>query len=117
MTKDLSVAVLIERKTPYKAPNRGDNAMAMEDELRSELAQALAEKMAPADADFDESGCVGEMKKLYASGCAKHEMFKKVQDEYGCDKGKFKNYLFHTAVKQIPLGSMDSIFLTKYFPE
>ena len=55
---------------------------------------------------------VGEMKKLYASGCAKHEMFKKVQDEYGCDKGKSQNYLPHTAVKQ--LGSM-SRFPDKYF--
>jgi hypothetical protein len=89
MTKDLSGGIDRE-KNQYKAANRGDNAMAMEDELRSELAKALAEKMAPADADFDESGCVGEMKKLYASGCAKHEMFKKVQDEYGCDKGKFE---------------------------
>ena len=89
MTKDLSGGINRE-KNQYKAANRGDNAMAMEDELRSELAKALAEKMAPADADFDESGCVGEMKKLYASGCAKHEMFKKVQDEYGCDKGKFE---------------------------
>ena len=29
------------------------------------------------DSDFDESGCVGEMKKLNASGCTKTEMFKK----------------------------------------
>ena len=49
----------------------------------------------PADADFDEPGRVGENEKTLRKG-AKHEMFKKVQDEYGCDKGKFQNYLPHT---------------------
>ena len=41
-------------------------------------------------AKFDEMGCKEEMKKLNASSCTKTEMFKKVQDGYGCDKGKFE---------------------------
>ena len=49
---------------------------------------------AKADAEakekFDESGCVKEMKKLYASGCAKNEMYKKLADGYGCSKSKFE---------------------------
>ena len=48
------------------------------------------------DGSFDESGCVGEMKKLKASGCAKHEMYNKVSEKYGCSKGKFeKLYASH----------------------
>tara|TARA_B100001248_G_scaffold126849_1_gene95076 strand:+ start:3942 stop:4898 length:957 start_codon:yes stop_codon:yes gene_type:complete len=42
------------------------------------------------DGAFDESGCVGEMKKLKASGCAKHEMYDKVAEKYGCSKGQFE---------------------------
>ena len=42
------------------------------------------------DGSFDESGCVGEMKKLKASGCSKTEMFQKVQDGYSCGKDKFE---------------------------
>ena len=42
------------------------------------------------DGSFDESGCVGEMKKLNASGCAKHEMYNKVAEKYGCSKGQFE---------------------------
>jgi len=42
------------------------------------------------DGSFDESGCVGEMKKLKASGCSKTEMFDKVAEKYGCGKGDFE---------------------------
>ena len=42
------------------------------------------------DNTFDEAGCVGEMKKLYASGCSKNEMLKKVKDKYGCGNDKFE---------------------------
>ncbi len=41
------------------------------------------------DNAFDEAGCVGEMKKLFASGCSKNEMLKKVKEKYGCGKDKF----------------------------
>ena len=56
------------------------------------ISEAPKEKKneAPKEKDFDEAGCVGEMKRLDASGCTKTEMFKKVQDGYGCDKGKFE---------------------------
>ena len=93
MTKDLSGGINREKKAYAKAQD-GDNAMAVE-ELQAALRDALMTKMSEAedkddkDAEFDEAGCVGEMKKLNASGCTKTEMFKKVQDGYGCDKGKF----------------------------
>lgn len=95
MTKDLSGGINREKKA-YAAAQDGDNAMAVE-ELQSALRDALMSKMAETDEvveaeedDFDESGCVGEMKKLMASGCSKTEMFQKVQDGYGCGKGKFE---------------------------
>lgn len=95
MTKDLSGGINREKKA-YAAAQAGDNAMAVE-ELQSALRDALMSKMAETDEvveaeedDFDESGCVGEMKKLMASGCTKTEMFQKVQDGYGCGKGKFE---------------------------
>lgn len=108
MTKDLSGGLNREKKA-YAAAQDGDNAMAVEcptdenmaiEELQSALRDALMTKMAETDEaeevteapkdKFDEMGCVGEMKKLNASGCTKTEMFKKVQDGYGCDKGKFE---------------------------
>ena len=47
-------------------------------------------------AKFDEMGCKKEMMKLNASGCAKHEMYNKVAEKYGCSKGKFeKLYASH----------------------
>ena len=94
MTKDLSGGINREKKAYAKAQD-GDNAMAVE-ELQAALRDALMTKMSEAedkddkDAAFEEAGCVGEMKKLNASGCTKTEMFKKVQDGYGCDKGKFE---------------------------
>ena len=94
MTKDLSGGINREKQAYAKAQD-GDNAMAVE-ELQAALRDALMTKMSEAedkddkDAEFDEAGCVGEMKKLNARGCTKTEMFKKVQDGYGCDKGKFE---------------------------
>lgn len=41
------------------------------------------------DETYDESACVETMKKLHASGCAKHEMFQKINSEYGCNKETF----------------------------
>ena len=42
------------------------------------------------DGSFDESGCVGEMKKLKASGCTKEEIKDKVTEKYGCSESKFE---------------------------
>ena len=42
------------------------------------------------DGSFDESGCVGEMKRLDASGCTKEEMKKKITAEYDVDDAKFE---------------------------
>jgi len=41
--------------------------------------------------EMDEGACVREMKKLYASNCAKNEMYNKVQEKYGCSKEKFES--------------------------
>lgn len=105
MTKDLSGGINREKKAYVKAQD-GDNAMAVE-ELQAALRDALMTKMAEGkeefkkagkdgDGSFDESGCVGEMKKLKASGCAKHEMYDKVAEKYGCGKSQFeKLYASH----------------------
>ena len=116
MTKDLSGGINREKKAYAKAQD-GDNAMAVE-ELQALPRDALMTKMSEAedkddkDAEFDEAGCVGEMKKLNASGCTKTEMFKKVQDGYGCDKGKFAKLFRHTAVSipPIPIGPRSYFF-------
>lgn len=68
-----------------KHASMGENA----DPYKSKLHAKLAEKK-EATEKFDESGCVKEMKKLYASGCAKNEMYKKLADGYGCSKSKFE---------------------------
>lgn len=39
---------------------------------------------------MDEKACVGEMKKLNASSCSKHEMYKRVSEKYGCSEAKFE---------------------------
>jgi len=41
--------------------------------------------------EMDEGACVREMKKLYASNCAKNEMYNKVHEKYGCSKEKFES--------------------------
>jgi len=47
-------------------------------------------------AKFDEMGCKKEMMKLNQSGCAKHEMYQKVGEKYGCSKANFeKLYASH----------------------
>tara|TARA_Y100000022_G_scaffold191432_1_gene192559 strand:+ start:134 stop:844 length:711 start_codon:yes stop_codon:yes gene_type:complete len=99
MTRDLSGGINREKQAYAKAQD-GDNAMAVE-ELQAALKDALINKMAEGkdefkktgkdgDGSFDESGCVGEMKKLKASGCAKHEMYDKVAEKYGCGKSQFE---------------------------
>ena len=42
------------------------------------------------EATMDEKSCVGEMKKLHASSCSKHEMYKRVSEKYGCSEAKFE---------------------------
>jgi len=41
--------------------------------------------------EMDEGACVREMKKLYASNCAKNEMYNKVHEKYGCSKEQFES--------------------------
>ncbi len=39
---------------------------------------------------MDEMGCANEMKKLYASGCTKEAMYKKINAQYNCGREKFE---------------------------
>ena len=102
MQNDLAGGLNRQKKS-YPKVAGGDNPMALEDEIKSELKSRLEAMMAvkdevteAKDKDFDESGCVGEMKKLNNSGCTKEEMKKKITAEYGCDGKKFeKLYAAH----------------------
>lgn len=55
--------------------------------------QAQADSMEKVKEDLDEgyneSACVGEMKKLHASACSKTEMYNKVSEKYGCSQAQF----------------------------
>lgn len=103
MQNDLAGGLNRQKKS-YPKVAGGDNPMALEDEIKSELKSRLEAMMAVKDEvteaedkkDFDESGCVGEMKKLNNSGCTKEEMKKKITAEYDCDSKKFeKLYASH----------------------
>jgi|TARA_S200000501_G_scaffold73582_1_gene65495 hypothetical protein len=102
MQNDLAGGLNRQKKS-YPKVAGGDNPMALEDEIKSELKSRLEAMMAvkdevteAEDKDFDESGCVGEMKKLNNSGCTKEEMKKKITAEYDCDSKKFeKLYASH----------------------
>jgi hypothetical protein len=69
------------------------------DEMKESISEAPFKKTGEkgdGSAKFDEMGCKKEMMKLNASGCAKHEMYNKVAEKYGCSKGKFeKLYASH----------------------
>ena len=102
MQNDLAGGLNRQKKS-YPKVAGGDNPMALEDEIKSELKSRLEAMMAvkdevteAEDKDFDESSCVGEMKKLNNSGCTKEDMKKKITAEYDCDSKKFeKLYAAH----------------------
>lgn len=90
MTKDLAGGLNKEKKS-YPKVAGGDNPMALEDKIKEELKAKFAEKFGEAKEDsFDEAGCKKEMKRLDASGCAKNEMYKKINAQYECGKEKFE---------------------------
>ena len=63
----------------------------MIDDCKKEMKESLEEAKL-----IVEAGCVGEMKKLYASGCTKEAMYKKINAEYNCGREKFeKLYAAH----------------------
>ena len=64
--------------------------MALEDEIKSELRSKLESMMSEDKKKKNESGCVGEMKRLDANGCTKEEMKKKITAEYDVDDAKFE---------------------------
>jgi hypothetical protein len=71
---------------------------AFEEEIQARVQAALEQKYvemmeAKADEDDDEEDdkkIGNEMKKLHASACSKTEMYGKMKEKYGCDKGKFE---------------------------
>ena len=46
--------------------------------------------------EFDEAGCMAEMKKLYASGCTKESMYSKLNAEYDCNRKQFEELYAHS---------------------
>ena len=111
MQNDLAGGLNRQKKS-YPKVAGGDNPMALEDEIKSELRSKLEsmmkEEATPVDDDDpryaddmhldknkkkkkkNESGCVGEMKRLDANGCTKEEMKKKITAEYDVDDAKFE---------------------------
>ena len=87
MQNDLAGGLNRQKKT-YPKVAGGDNPMALEDEIKSELRAKLESMMS--DKKKDESSCVGEMKRLDANGCTKEEMKKKITAEYDVDDAKFE---------------------------
>ena len=87
MQNDLAGGLNRQKKS-YPKVAGGDNPMALEDEIKSELRAKLESMMS--DKKKDESSCVGEMKRLDANGCTKEEMKKKITAEYDVDDAKFE---------------------------
>ena len=73
----------------------GDKKEPMKKAIKDKKAKKVGEAKEEAKL-IVEMGCVGEMKKLNASGCSKNEMYKKINAEYNCGKEKFeKLYASH----------------------
>ena len=89
MQNDLAGGLNRQKKT-YPKVAGGDNPMALEDEIKSELRARLEAVMSEEAKKKDESSCVGEMKRLDANGCTKEEMKKKITAEYDVDDAKFE---------------------------
>ena len=89
MQNDLAGGLNRQKKT-YPKVAGGDNPMALEDEIKSELRARLEAVMSEETKKKDESSCVGEMKRLDANGCTKEEMKKKITAEYDVDDAKFE---------------------------
>ena len=58
---------------------------AMIDDCQKEMKESLEEAKL-----IVEAGCVGEMKKLYASGCTKEAMYSQLNAEYNCNRKQFE---------------------------
>ena len=89
MQNDLAGGLNRQKKS-YPKVAGGDNPMALEDEIKSELRSKLESMMSEDKKKKNESGCVGEMKRLDANGCTKEEMKKKITAEYDVDDTKFE---------------------------
>lgn len=60
------------------------------DDTEVEVAEIEVAEEAAEIEEADDSECVAEMQKLYASKCSKNEMYNKVSEKYGCSKSKFE---------------------------
>ena len=89
MQNDLAGGLNRQKKS-YPKVAGGDNPMALEDEIKSELRSKLESMMSEDKKKKNESGCVGEMKRLDANGCTKEEMKKRITAEYDVDDAKFE---------------------------
>ena len=89
MQNDLAGGLNRQKKS-YPKVAGGDNPMALEDEIKSELRSKLESIMSEDKKKKNESGCVGEMKRLDANGCTKEEMKKRITAEYDVDDAKFE---------------------------
>ena len=89
MQNDLAGGLNRQKKS-YPKVAGGDNPMGLEDEIKSELRSKLESMMSEDKKKKNESGCVGEMKRLDANGCTKEEMKKKITAEYDVDDAKFE---------------------------
>lgn len=76
----------------YAADGKGKDDLSKDKKAKkvSEGAFKKAGDKGDGSAKFDEMGCKKEMMKLDASGCAKHEMYQKVGEKYGCSKANFE---------------------------
>ena len=87
MQNDLAGGLNRQKKS-YPKVAGGDNPMALEDEIKSELRSKLESMMSEDKKKKNE--CVGEMKRLDANGCTKEEMKKNITAEYDVDDAKFE---------------------------
>jgi len=91
----------------YPVTMKKDTAKAIADEVKPAVKKALAKASAPSEkgkkavtlpkapfkmdeGKMDEKSCVRDMKELYASNCAKMEMYGKMKERYGVTKPKFE---------------------------
>lgn len=58
--------------------------------IKTQKEKRESEEVEVDDEDEDEAEMASEMKKLHASSCSKHEMYKKMKEKYGVAKETFE---------------------------
>jgi len=97
ISKSINRLQHIEEKASRPADSAEGDVKPQDISGEEEVKSDASAKKAPArkgdkavSESYNESSCVGEMKKLHASSCSKMEMYKKVKEKYGVDKAKFE---------------------------